>query len=242
MLNRIKKVRIITPEASKDRGEKSFVKLPKFGAKMYDKMMRLSPMQLQRREIAEDLVKYIKSGTLLDVGTGHGRILREICNLNPEIDLYGLDISEKMIEIAKENLEDIPATLKSGNISNPPYEDNVFDIVTSTGSLYLWDLPITSINEIHRILKNGGLALIYESHKEYDETEIKKIVRSNLQNESWFSKKIVPLFLNKQLKMTYDIPDLKNLIENSLFQSSYEIEKITLANLPIWLRIKLKKE
>ena len=172
------KVRKVTPETSKDRGEKSFIKLPKFGAKMYDKMMRLSPMQLQRREIAEDLVKHTKSGTLLDVGTGHGRLLREIYNLNPEINLYGLDISEKMIELAKENLEDIPVTLKIGNIKNPPFEDNFFDILTSTGSLYLWDLPITSINEIHRILKNGGSALIYESHKEYDETEIKKIVKS----------------------------------------------------------------
>ena len=230
------------PETSKDRGEKNFIKLPKFGAKMYDKMMRLSPMRLQRREIAEDLVKYVKSGTLLDIGTGHGRLLREIYNINPEIDLYGLDISEKMIEIARENLEDIQSTLKSGNIRSAPFEDNVFDIVTSTGSLYLWDLPITGINEIHRILKNGGLALIYESHKEYNAKEIKKIVRSNLQNEGWFNRKIVPSFLNKQLKITYDISDLKSIIENSSFQSSYTIEKITLANLPIWLRIKLKKE
>jgi ubiquinone/menaquinone biosynthesis C-methylase UbiE len=169
-------------------------------------------------------------------------LLREIHNCNPEIKLYGLDISDKMIEVARENLEDIPATLKSGNIRNPPFEDNFFDIVTSTGSLYLWDLPETCINEIHRILKNGSLALIYESHKEYDEREIKKVVRSNLQNESWFSRKIVPSFLNKQLKMTYDIQELKHIIENSSFQSNYLIEKIILANLPIWLRIKLKME
>ena len=230
------------PETSKDRGEKSFVNLPRFGAKMYDKMMRLSPMQLQRREIAKDLVKYLESGALLDVGTGHGRLLREIYNINPELDLYGLDISEKMIEIARENLEGISATLKIGNIKNTPFEDNFFNIVTSTGSLYLWDLPITCINEIYRILKSGGLALIYETHKEYDEKEIKKIVKSNLQDEGWLNKKIVPLFLNKQLKMTYNISDLKHIIESSFFQSNYVIEKITLANLPIWLRIKLKKD
>ena len=232
----------MTPEVSKDRGEKSFIKLPKIGARMYDKMMRLSPMQLQRREIAEDLVKHIKSGRLLDVGTGHARLLREIFNCNPEISLYGLDISEKMIDLAGENLEGVPVTLKSGNIKNPPFEDNFFDIVTSTGSLYLWDFPVTSINEIHRILKIGGQALIYESHKEYDKKEIKKIVRSNLQDEGWFSRKIVPSFLNKQLKMTYDVQELRHIIESSLFQSNYLIEKITLANLPIWLRIILKKE
>jgi ubiquinone/menaquinone biosynthesis C-methylase UbiE len=130
MLNDRKKLRMITTETSKDRGEKSFVKLPKFGAKIYDKMMTLSPMLVQRREIAEDLVKYIKSGILFDVGIDHSRLLREIYNINPEIDLYGLDISENMIEIAKENLEDIPATLNSGNIRNPPFKDNFFDIVT----------------------------------------------------------------------------------------------------------------
>jgi hypothetical protein len=33
------------------------------------------------------------------------------------------------------------------------------------------------------MLKNDGLALIYKTHKEYNEKEIKKIVRSNLRNE-----------------------------------------------------------
>jgi hypothetical protein len=58
-----------------DRGENSFIKLPRFAARLYDKMMQLEPMKVQRIQIAEDLLTYITEGRLLDVGTGHGRLL-----------------------------------------------------------------------------------------------------------------------------------------------------------------------
>jgi len=48
----------------KDRGEESFIKLPKFAAKLYDKMMQLAPMKLQREQIAKELLDHIEEGRL----------------------------------------------------------------------------------------------------------------------------------------------------------------------------------
>ncbi|MFX1594145.1 MAG: hypothetical protein ACFFCL_15755, partial [Promethearchaeota archaeon] len=67
-------------------------------------------------------------------------------------------------------------------------------------------------------------------------------IKSNLQNESFFNRKMVPSFLKKQLKMTYPIDTFKELINKSLFNTNYSINKVILANLPIWLKIELKKK
>lgn len=225
-----------------NRGEKSFIKLPKFATKFYDKMMQLEPMKIQRSQIAKVLISQINEGTFLDVGTGHGRLLIEINKLNPKIELYGLDISEKMINLAKTNLKNIKVDLQQGNITSTNYRANYFDLITCTGSFYLWNAPVEGLNEIHRILKPNKTAILFESHKEYDESILKEEIKKNLSNEGFFTRRLVPNFLKRQLKMTYDMNELINLLNKSLFENSFSVKKITLANLPIWLKIELKKE
>ncbi|MFX0011661.1 MAG: class I SAM-dependent methyltransferase [Candidatus Hermodarchaeota archaeon] len=225
-----------------NRGESNFIKLPKFAAKRYDKMMQLEPMREQRVQIAEILLSQISEGNLLDIGTGHGRLLAEINKLNPKIELYGLDISDKMIELAKANLKNIAVDLQKGNIACTSYGNDYFNLVTCTGSLYLWDAPIEGLDEIYRILKPKKTAILFESHKEFNESNLKEQIKRNPSREGFFNRKLVPYFLKKQLKMTYDIKDLEDIINSSLFKSNYSIQKITLANLPIWLKIELNKE
>ncbi|MFW9866753.1 MAG: class I SAM-dependent methyltransferase [Candidatus Thorarchaeota archaeon] len=225
-----------------DRGEHSFIKLPQFAAKLYDKMMQLEPIEIQRKQIAEIILQQINEGSLLDIGTGHGRLLIEINKLNPKIELYGLDISEKMINLAKTNLKNIKADLQQGNITTTNYKSNYFDLVTCTGSFYLWNAPIEGLNEIYRILKPNKIAILFESHKEYNNSLFKDEIKKNLSNERFFNRKLVPYFLKKQLKMTYDINELKSLLDKSLFKNNFSINKIILANLPIWLKIELKKK
>ncbi len=226
----------------KDRGEKNFIKLPKFAARLYDKMMNYRPMEIQRIQIAEILLNTLTKGKLLDIGTGHGRLLIEINKINPKIELYGIDVSNRMIDIAKSNLKNINADLRQGNINKTNYDSDFFDIITCTGSLYLWNTPIEGLNEIHRILKPNRTALIFETHKEFDEQKLKEEIEKNLSNEGFFARKLVPRFLKKQLKMTYETNELLDLLNKSLFKKHFSINKITLANLPIWFKIELKKE
>lgn len=203
--------------------------------------MRVGPIQTQISQIAQDLLNTIQSGCLLDIGTGHGRLLKVLHNLNPNINLYGLDISKSMIKIAKINLADIDVKLSQGNISKAPYENNFFDLITSTGSFYLWTHPKESINEIYRILKPDCTAMLYETYKNYDSLMFKETLKQNLKSESLFRKKFLPKFLKKQLQMTYSIEEVELIIKSTLFANSFEVDKITLASLPIWIRIKLKK-
>ncbi len=68
---------------------------------------------------------------LLDVACGPGQLLIPARPLN--LQLYGIDLSENAIELAKKNLPE--ADLRSGNAESLPYPDTFFDHITCIGSL-----------------------------------------------------------------------------------------------------------
>jgi ubiquinone/menaquinone biosynthesis C-methylase UbiE len=225
----------------KTRGERYFVGLPRFGARLYDRFLNVEPIQGRIAEIAHDLVSRIESGNLLDVGTGPGRLLLEISRLNPTSELFGLDISDSMIKVARNNLQNIRANLRVGSIRHTEYERDFFTAVSSVGSFYLWDYPEESLEEIFRILQKGKSAYLFEVYKDIDETEYRNALRKNLRQLDWVRRLVGPFALRKSLKMSYRTEDFVRIIEKTSFARSYTIEKIELSGLPMWARITLKK-
>jgi len=225
----------------KTRGERYFVGLPRFGASLYDRFLSVEPIQSRIAEIARDLVSRTESGKLLDVGTGPGRLLIEINQLNPDLELFGLDISASMIKVARNNLENIRADLRVGSIRHTEYERDFFTAVSSVGSFYLWDYPEESLEEIFRILQKGKSAYLFEVYKDIDETEYRNALRKNLRQLDWVRRLVGPFALRKSLKMSYRTEDFVRIIEKTSFARSYTIEKIELSGLPMWARITLKK-
>lgn len=226
----------------RNRGEASFINLPRLGASLYDRMTQSRAIKAQFREIAQDLVSRVSHGRLLDIGTGPGRLLVEIHKMNSGIELFGLDVSDSMIEEARKNLMVIKADLRQGNIRSTSYESDFFDIVTCTGSFYLWEYPEECLEEIFRILKEGQSACLYETYKDFDSIELKKALRANLKNERLLLRLITPFFLKKQLRMTYKSDEVVDIIEHTRFAGNYKLDKIILAGLPIWMRIELRKK
>lgn len=225
----------------KSRGQESFVRLPGFAARLYDRLMRTKSIDREYREIAQDLASRIDKGRVLDVGTGPGWMLLRLYQLNNQLQLYGLDISEAMVQLARDNLAGIPADFRQGNIEHTDYEDGFFDIVTCTGSFYLWDRPEQCLDEIHRILKPGQSAYLYETYKDYRHDDLRKALRKNLEQEGLLRRLITPRFLRRQLRMTYCSDEIEAIIQRSRFRQNHTMEKIGLGGLPIWLRIRLNK-
>ena len=223
------------------RGERDFSHLPGFAARLYELLTKTHAMQLQYQDIAQRLMRYIQKGRLLDIGTGPGYLLREVHNLDPEIELFGLDISDAMVALARKNLSDLSADIRLGNIQKTDYEDEYFDLVTCTGSFYLWDVPVAGLNEIYRILKSGCEAVLIESYRNYDKAALKQALRKNLQGESLLRRIVSPLFLEKQLRMTYTVEETTQIIRQTRFASMFDIKKVVIANVPVWMCITLSK-
>jgi ubiquinone/menaquinone biosynthesis C-methylase UbiE len=102
-----------------------------------------------------------KGMNLLDVGCGTGTHLdlyqRYKCNL------YGLDMSPSMLEIAKKRLGDT-ARLDSGSAASMPYENNKFDLIITMLSLHEMSPETRSaaITEMKRVLKEDGRILLID--------------------------------------------------------------------------------
>ena len=94
----------------------------------------------------------IKPGDkILDIGCGKGFQLYELTQLQPGVDVYGVDISTYAIENAKDELKD---RLQVANASNLPFPDNHFDFVFSLNVLH--NLPNYELDLALREMERVG--------------------------------------------------------------------------------------
>ena len=223
------------------RSEHLFKRMPAVGALLYDWLAgRPRTIDIQLRQIASDLGTRIDRGRLLDVGMGHGRLLRQIHEVNAAIELYGLDISAAMVERARRNLQGLPVDLRQGSIARTTYESDFFDLVTCTGSLYLWDDPSAGLREIHRILVRGGSAHLFEPNADATADEQRRI-RDALHRETPLRRAIGPVFIRTAVRAGLRMPEVAELLDATPFRGSYSVEKAVLADVPVWLRLTLVK-
>src|SRR5664279_1451595 len=100
----------------------------------------------------------------LDIGCGTGWALVQAGRL---IDFrgtfYGVDLSQKMIEKARENfMEYGNFHFIIANSESIPLDDNFFDIVICTNSFHHYLHPDKAMKEIFRLLKHGGRIYILD--------------------------------------------------------------------------------
>lgn len=102
------------------------------------------------------LEEYITEGEkILDSGCGNGRLLQLL--EGREVDYYGIDISQKLIEIAKSRYPD--AKFQVADALNLPFPDNFFDQVFTIAVFH--HIPsqkfrLQFLNEARRVLNPGG--------------------------------------------------------------------------------------
>ncbi len=198
-------------------------------------------------EIAQSLPQ-IEIGRILDIGTGSGHQLRVIHEIYPALELFGLDISKASIRIAQRTLEGIEVDLRVGSIESTTYENDFFDIATCNASMSYWENPGVCFDEIFRILKPGGSAALFEPQKEIDINEVVRIIKANLADKSWL-RRFAATSLNKfglrwgrtvGMKL-YSVIELEAIARQSRFGSNFSVERTTLQNIPIFVRINLYK-
>jgi ubiquinone/menaquinone biosynthesis C-methylase UbiE len=116
--------------------------------------------------VADEIVAHIRQGSMLDLGTGPGYLPIEIAKRAPDIHITGVDLSRKLISMARVNAQKAglssQLSFEAGNSSRLRFEDALFDMVISTGMLHSLKKPVNVLIEINRVLKPGAEAWIYD--------------------------------------------------------------------------------
>lgn len=130
-------------------------------AKLYDRLF--DNMNKGLKLVGIRMFRPEKGMSILDVGCGTGTHLqlyqRYKCNL------YGLDLSPSMLEVACNRLGGI-AQLELGDATSMPYEDEKFDLIITMLTLHEMSPKIRPLvmEEIKRVLKKDGHILLIDFH------------------------------------------------------------------------------
>ena len=121
-------------------------------------------------KVVKDICDYykLKSGDkILDIGCGKGFMLYDFLKLNPQLEVFGIDISEYAIENCIESLK---GKLQIGDAISLPYPDNHFDLVISINTHHNLDGKdlIKAFNELQRVTKKNSYVVLdaYSNEKE----------------------------------------------------------------------------
>jgi SAM-dependent methyltransferase len=101
---------------------------------------------------------------LLDIACGQGFFL-EVAEQLGDLSCYGVDFSSAALDFARQRVH--RTDLKQASAYALPFEDNFFDYCVNLGSLEHFDAPERALNELRRVLKPNGKALIIVPNKYY---------------------------------------------------------------------------
>lgn len=128
-------------------------------------------------------------GSVLDIACGTGKTI-ELLEKFPELELYGCDISDFLINKAIER--GIPAShLAVCDATKTDYSDNYFSYAYSIGSLehFTEDGIVKFISECHRIVKETSFHMVPVSKSGKDEGWIKSMQSYHNNSEDWWLRK-----------------------------------------------------
>jgi len=102
--------------------------------------------------------------TILDVGCGGGRTIGKLATIATQGKVYGVDYSEESVAASKKiNARAIEAgrvEVRHGSVSQLPFSDGMFDLVTAVETHFWWPNLTADMLEIFRVVKPGGTLIV----------------------------------------------------------------------------------
>ena len=113
----------------------------------------------------------IESGfKIVDVGCGGGRTIEKLAAIAASGMVYGVDYAEGSVIASRQHnarlIEAGRVVIQHASVSQLPFPDETFDLVTAIETQYYWPDLLENMREIRRVLKpDGTLVIIAETYK-----------------------------------------------------------------------------
>lgn len=148
-----------------------------FQARWYAKNRGTEAQLAQYRRQAAEVTSGLREGAdILEVAPGPGFFAVELAKRGFRVT--GLDISHTMVEIARENGAGLEVDFRQGDITHAPFTDESFDFLVCQAAFKNFRQPVAALNEMRRVLRPGGFAVIHDLNHEATSADIGREVAS----------------------------------------------------------------
>jgi len=155
-------------------------------AEAFGRIATWPQMRLLRSIVIRRALALVQEGQAADIGCGPGHLVIELAQRAPGLQLTGIDLAEGMLAKAAANARqagvDQRVTFRKGDASQLPFEDASLDLALSTLSLHHWRRPVIVLNEVARVLRTGGVGLIFD---------LRRDIPAPVYTLLWFATRVV---------------------------------------------------
>jgi ubiquinone/menaquinone biosynthesis C-methylase UbiE len=188
-------------------------------ARWYARVRRSGSQLEDYRRQAAQLTKGLPEGAaVLEVAPGPGYMAVEMARLG-RFQVTGLDISHTFVQIASENARraGVSIDFQQGDASVMPFAAESFDLVVCQAAFKNFVHPASALSEMHRVLRDGGIAVIQDMSSDATHADIEQEVQAmRLGRLSSFTTKATLEMLKRR---AYSPRQFERLAADSPFQT-----------------------
>ncbi len=172
--------------------------------------------------------------TILEVASGPGYLSLELAK-EPQFDVVGLDVSNSFTEIARHKALErhVSANFVRGDAAAMPFDDGMFDFVVCRAAFKNFSDPVQCLNEMHRVLRAGGAALIVDLRKGVTGSAVDAYVKK--MGLPMVNALFVAAGLKRFRRWAYSVDQMEHVAKKSRF-STYHVDTT-----PMDFRLSLRK-
>jgi ubiquinone/menaquinone biosynthesis C-methylase UbiE len=172
---------------------------------------------------------------ILEVAPGPGYLSIALAQTG-DYSVTGLDISSTFVEIARQNAAKagVQVDFRHGNASAMPFDAGSFDFIVCCAAFKNFSDPVGAIQEMHRVLRPGGQALISDLRSDVTKQGVQdEVARMRLGPVSAAVTGFVLRF--GLTRRAYDRRQFQDLVSRTDFQSA------DIHEFPITLHVELHR-
>ncbi len=192
-------------------------------ARWYAKLRRSGNQIEEYRKQAAQLTEGLPAGArVLEVAPGPGYLAIEMARLG--FHVTGLDISRTFVQIGNENAREAGVNIdfRQGDAAIMPFEGESFDLIVCQAAFKNFTQPASALDEMYRVLRRGGTAVIQDMSSEASHADIEHEVRK--MQLGWLSSFTTKATLEILRRRAYSPARFQRLAAESAFKTC-EIKK-----------------
>ena len=145
-------------------GQKAIIEEYTRLAEIYDRKWSRYVQVTTRKTLAH--LDMADGDQVLDVGCGTGTLLASIGRIRPTAEVWGIDITGRMLGVARNRLPE-SVHLCVGSADCLPVANDSFDAVVCCSMLHYLPDPLAALAEVLRVLRPGGQLVLTDWCNDY---------------------------------------------------------------------------